>query len=303
MTVAIAPERGPMRKAERAPGSRLITRRNFLVGASVAGASLAFYSSHHARHELEVTHRTIAIRDLPDAFVNFRIAQITDIHLEAFTEPWFLQHVIDQTNALAPELVLLTGDFISRGPLSASATHKAAGVCAEMLQQLKAPQRFAVLGNHDASIGAQYVIGPLEAHGTPVLVDSYIPIERGHDHFWLCGSDDAGTRAPDLNLAVPAISRAPVLLMVHEPDFVDHITRHPRFPLIDFVLSGHTHGGQIRLPGIGPLTLPPLGKKYVEGHFHFGHMQLYVSRGIGTVGLPFRLNCPAELTQITLVRA
>ena len=273
------------------------------MAATTAGAGVALYSSFHGRHELEVTHRTLAIRDLPDAFLNFRIVQISDIHLEAFTEPWFFQRILDITNSLAPELVLLTGDFVSRGPLSRAATYRAAGLCAEMLQQLKAPQRFAILGNHDVSVGAQGVIEPLEAHGTRVLVDSYIPIERNHDHFWLCGSDDAGTRSPDLNLAVPAVTRAPAILMVHEPDFADHVARHPRFPRIDLMLSGHSHGGQIRLPGIGPLTLPPLGKKYVEGHFQFGHMQLYVSRGVGTVGLPFRLNCPAELAELTLVRA
>ena len=295
MTVATAPLRASK------PG--LLTRRNFLLGASAAGAGVALYSSFHGRHELEVTHRTFAIRDLPDAFLNFKIVQISDIHLEAFTEPWFLQRVLDLTNALEPELILLTGDFVSRGPLSVAATYRAAGLCAEMLTQLKAPQRFAILGNHDVSVGAQGVIEPLEAHGTRVLIDSYIPIERGHDHFWLCGSDDAGTRSPDLYLAVPPATRAPAILMVHEPDFADHVTRHPRFPLIDLMLSGHTHGGQIRLPAIGPLTLPPLGKKYVEGHFRFGHMQLYVTRGVGTVGLPFRLNCPAELTEITLVRA
>jgi hypothetical protein len=91
--------------------------------------------------------------------------------------------------------------------------------------------------------------------------------------------------------------------MCHEPDYVEQVVLHPRFPLIDLMLSGHSHGGQIRLPFIGPLILPPMGQKYVEGLFHFGHMQLYVNRGIGTVGLPFRLNCPAELTHITLVRA
>jgi uncharacterized protein len=90
---------------------------------------------------------------------------------------------------------------------------------------------------------------------------------------------------------------------VHEPDFADHVVRHPRFPLIDLMLSGHSHGGQVRLPFLGPLILPPMGKKYVEGLFQFGHMQLYVNRGLGTVGLPFRLNCPPELTHITLVRA
>jgi predicted MPP superfamily phosphohydrolase len=69
------------------------------------------------------------------------------------------------------------------------------------------------------------------------------------------------------------------------------------------MLSGHSHGGQIRLPFTGPLILPPLGKKYVEGHFKFGEMQLYVNRGIGTVGLPFRLNCPPEITLLTLQQA
>jgi hypothetical protein len=69
------------------------------------------------------------------------------------------------------------------------------------------------------------------------------------------------------------------------------------------MLSGHSHGGQIRLPFIGPLILPPLGKKYPLGLYRFGHMQLYVNRGIGTVGLPFRLNCPSEITDITLLRA
>jgi len=73
--------------------------------------------------------------------------------------------------------------------------------------------------------------------------------------------------------------------------------------LIDLMLSGHTHGGQVRLPFLGPLILPSMGKKYVEGLFHFDHLQLYVNRGVGTVGLPFRFNCPSELTEHTLVRA
>jgi hypothetical protein len=90
--------------------------------------------------------------------------------------------------------------------------------------------------------------------------------------------------------------------MCHEPDYVETVVQHPRFPLIDLMLSGHSHGGQIRLPILGPLILPPMGQKYVEGMFHFDHMQLYVNRGIGTVGLPFRLNCPAELTHFTLVQ-
>ncbi len=161
-----------------------------------------------------------------------------------------------------------------------------------------------MLGNHDVSVGAHYVIQPLEAHGTPVLIDRFFPIERGADRFWLAGCNDADYEViPDLNRAVPDDPSAPVVLMVHEPDFADYVVQHPRFPLIDLMLSGHSHGGQIRLPFLGPLILPPMGKKYVEGHFLLGHMQLYVNRGLGTVGLPFRLNCPPEITHITLMRA
>ena len=280
-----------------------MTRRSFLVGASAAGLSLAAYGGLHARHEIEVTHRTLRIRNLPDAFLGFRFVQLSDIHLEEYTEAWFLRRAVDIINQLHPELVLITGDFVSRGPASDKFAWRAAGVAAEVIEELRAPQRYACLGNHDVGVGADRVIAPLRAHHTPVLVDSYVPIQRGSDYLWLAGSDDAGTRDPDLNLAVPDAPRAPVILMCHEPDYVDHVIRHPRFPWIDVMLSGHTHGGQVRLPVLGPLILPPMGKKYIEGRFQFAHMELYVNRGLGTVGLPFRLNCPAEITHFTLQRA
>ncbi|HEY5057009.1 MAG TPA: metallophosphoesterase [Acidobacteriaceae bacterium] len=291
--------RRPRRHAE----TPSVTRRAFIASATAAGIGLAAYSATFARHEFEITRRTIPIRNLPDAFQGFRIVQMSDIHLEEYTETYFLEKMVAQVNALQPDLVVITGDFVSRGPLSHSVAWKAAGTAAEILSTLKAPQRFGILGNHDVGVGAEHVIRPLEAHGTPILVDSYTPIQRGGDVFWLCGADDAGTRRPDLNYAIPAGPHAPVIFMCHEPDYVDKVVRHPRFPLIDLMLSGHSHGGQIRLPYIGPLILPPMGQKYVEGMFYFDHMQLYVNRGIGTVGLPFRLNCPAELTEFTLARA
>ena len=101
-------------------------------------------------------------------------------------------------------------------------------------------------------------------------------------------------------LSIPAKPDGPVLLMAHEPDYADDVVAHPRGPLVDLMLAGHSHGGQIRLPWVGPLVLPPMGVKYPEGHYRFNQMQLYVNRGIGTVGLPFRLNCPPEITVITL---
>ena len=283
--------------------SKLITRRNFIIGSSAAGLGLATYAGTHGRHQIELTKRTIPIRNLPDAFQGFRIAQISDIHLEEYTEAFYLEEFVRRINALKPDLVLLTGDFISAGPRPFSVAYKAAGVCAEILEGLTCPQRYAILGNHDVTVGPEHVIQPLQAHGTPVLVDSYVPIERGKDHIWLSGACDPGTSTCYLDMAIPPMPNAPVIFMAHEPDFVDTVVQHPRFPLIDLMLSGHTHGGQVRLPILGPLILPSMGKKYVEGLFHFDHMQLYVNRGVGTVGLPFRFNCPSELTELTLVRA
>jgi len=281
-----------------------MTRRRFLTGGSLLGLGVAAYASMRGRHQFEIVHRNFAIANLPDAFQNFRIVQISDIHLEEYTETWYLEEIVRQTNALQADLVLITGDFVSHGPLGFPVAWRAAGVCAEVLSGLTAPLRYAILGNHDNSVGASHVIEPLQAHGTPVLVNRHVPLERGSDRIWICGSDDVeGGGRPDLGLSVPADPRAPVIFLCHEPDYVDNVVQHPRFPVIDLMLSGHSHGGQIRLPFIGPLILPPLGKKYPLGLYRFGHMQLYVNRGIGTVGLPFRLNCPSEITDITLLRA
>ena len=104
---------------------------------------------------------------------------------------------------------------------------------------------------------------------------------------------------PNLDDAVQhqAAPNEPVILLAHEPDYATHVVKHGG---VDLMLSGHTHGGQVRVPMLGALALPEMGKKYVEGSFRLGAMQLYVNRGIGTVGLPFRFNCPPEITLFTL---
>ncbi|HMH15130.1 MAG TPA: metallophosphoesterase [Edaphobacter sp.] len=276
------------------------TRRKFLVGSGVAAAGLTLYSGEIARHNLDTVHQTIGIKDLPSPFHGYRIVQLSDIHLDEFTEPFFLEHVVHKVNALAPDLVLLTGDFITRGSLTFVASTHAAHRCAEILSTLTSPLRYAILGNHDVSVSAPLVIRSLTSNGTPVLVNEHVAIERNGSRIWLCGSDDLCASHPDINRTVPANPDGPVLLMAHEPDYADIVVNHPRGQLVDLMFSGHSHGGQVRLPFVGPLILPPLGEKYVQGYFRFDKMQLYVNRGIGTVGLPFRLNCPPEITVITL---
>ncbi|HEY0162059.1 MAG TPA: metallophosphoesterase [Edaphobacter sp.] len=279
--------------------SPLLTRRRFILGSGLAAAGLAFYASEISRHEVDVVHNTVPINNLPGPFHGFRIAQISDIHLDEFTEPLFLQYIVHRINQLAPDLVLVTGDFITRGSLTFIASNHAAHRCGEILSQLKAPHIYSVLGNHDVAVSAPLVIGALRQYRIPVLVNEYVPIERGDSRLWLCGADDA-TRRPDLDLALPKNPDGPVLLMFHEPDPADTVIKHPRGNTVDLMLSGHSHGGQVRVPFYGPLILPPLGAKYVMGNFRLNGMQLYVNRGLGAVGLPFRFDCPPEITLHTL---
>jgi predicted MPP superfamily phosphohydrolase len=280
--------------------SSRFTRRNFLIGAGATAAGFALYSGEFSRHQLDIVTRTIPIANLPAPFHGYRIVQLSDIHLDEFTEPFFLEHIVSRVNHLAPDLVLLTGDFVTHGSLTFIAGRHAAHRCAEILSTLTAPLRYAVLGNHDVSVNARMVIQALSSTGTPVLVNQHVAIDRNGSRLWICGAEDPGTSHPDLNLTIPADPGAPVILMAHEPDYADSVIAHPRGPLVDLMLSGHSHGGQVRLPILGPLILPPMGQKYVEGHFRFKQMQLYVNRGIGTVGLPFRLNCTPEITLLTL---
>jgi len=261
---------------------------------------MALYSGEIAAERIEVVHRAIAIRHLPDAFHGFRIAQISDIHLDQYTPPGLVERVVFQTNALAPDLVLLTGDFVSRGPLPLRLSREDAYRCGDLLRPLTCSLRYACLGNHDASVGSDVVVDGLAKGGITTLVDSHVPIERGGQRLWLGGLNDPGSSGGNLDLTLPNQPDGPVILMMHEPDFTDEFLAQPKGKFIDLILAGHSHGGQIRLPLLGPLILPLNGRKYVEGLFHFGSAQLYVNRGIGTVSLPYRLNCPPEITLMTL---
>ena len=241
-------------------GPHLITRRRFLTSASLAGLGVAAYASTHGRHQFEIVHRTFAIANLPDAFQNFRIVQISDIHLEEYTETWFLEEIVRQTNALQPDLVLITGDFVSYGPRALPVAWRAAGTCAEVLSGLSAPQRYAVLGNHDHGVGAHLVTSALQSSGITVLRNACTPIERGSSRFWIAGVEDPLAGHPMPELAIPAsirnVPNEPVVLLCHGPDFADNLLREPCGQAVDFMLSGHSHGLPERaLPSFGCLHL------------------------------------------------
>jgi predicted MPP superfamily phosphohydrolase len=286
----------PIPPAAASRVSRPFSRRDFMAGAGALAAGLTLDSGMIARHDFEVVSRPLKISRLPEAFNGYRIVQLSDIHLEEFTEATFLEVVVHRTNLLKPDMVLITGDFASRSPLSITFARRAIERCAEVLAGLYCPVRYGILGNHDTGIGSDFVLNTMRRVGLTMLVNQYVPIEREGQRFWLGGVDDPGTSNPILDLAVPQKPEGPVILMCHPPDFADDVVKHPRGQLVDVMLSGHSHGGQIRLPFVGAMVLPPMGEKYVAGLFRFSKMQLYVNRGIGTVGLPFRLNCPPEIT-------
>ncbi|HKF50473.1 MAG TPA: metallophosphoesterase [Terracidiphilus sp.] len=284
-----------------------ISRRRLLQTLACAGAGFALYGGEVERHWIDVVHRDVYIEGLPASFDGITIAQLSDIHLDEFTEPFLLREAIDQINRMQPDMVLLTGDYVSYQVLPHKETMAAAWHCASMLAKIRCAQKFAILGNHDLFAGAKEVTEAIASHGIPVLRNACLPIERSGSRFWLAGLDDPVAGRPDPDLAVPAAIRnlghEPVILMCHAPDFVDTLAQHPASRSISLVLSGHTHGGQVRLPLVGALHLPPGGRKYIEGWFPVGGMQLYVNRGIGSVGVPFRFDCRPEITRIRLRRA
>jgi hypothetical protein len=279
---------------------KLLTRRRFLCGSGAAAAGLALYAGEIARHEISVMTHEIAIANLPAAFHGFRIAQISDIHFDEYTEPWFLRRVVGEINRLAPDMVALTGDYISAGPLGQDFAARAMPRCVEILREIVCPLRYAVMGNHDYVLGPVQIRAELAKASIPLLLNQHVAIERAGQRMWLAGVADPVVSQPDLRLAIPARPDGPVILLAHGPDYADTVAADPHGARVDLMLAGHSHGGQICLPMVGALTRPSGAKKYFEGLYRVGAMQVYVNRGIGTVGLPFRLNCPPEISLFTL---
>ena len=290
------------------PSPGLISRRRFFTAGLCGAAGIVIYSGEVERHWIEVTEHNATLRSLPAAFDGMRLAHISDIHMDDFTEAYFLRDTIERVNRIKPDAVMMTGDFVTSDskPTKASTlrAHDSAWHCARLLASLECRALYAVLGNHDIDAGASEITNALVSNGITVLRNSYLPIERAGSRIWLAGLDDPVSGSPNPDQAVPGgirnIPNEPVVLMCHAPDYADDLLAHPAGQAVDLMLSGHSHGGQIRLPLIGALVLPSLGRKYVEGRFQLGRMQLYVNRGIGTIGVPFRFDCPPEITVHTL---
>ena len=280
--------------------STTFSRRDFLKLGGVAAIGLPIYAGEISRHEISIERVTITLPRLPEAFRGLKIAQISDFHYAEYTEAFFIKRVVERVNQLKADVVVMTGDFITRGFWSQTDTLRFAGECAEMLARVECPLRYAVLGNHDCALMlyCHAVTDELNAQGIPVLSNRSIPLERDGARLWFAGTGDALSGKFKLDEALPAAAadNEPVILLVHEPDVLPQVA--PRG--VDLMLSGHTHGGQVRFPFLPAMFLPELGRDFIEGLYRLGPTQLYVNRGVGTVNLPFRFNCPPEITLITL---
>ena len=274
------------------------TRRAFLRGLAAAGivgaVGTAAYGSLFERHDYELTETDIFIRDLPEGFDGFRIAQVSDVHHSSLVSADDVRRVVEVANSARADLVALTGDYTT-------ASRKYVEPCAELLSGLQAPHGvWAVLGNHDHNTGPALTRSALARRGINVIDNANTRLRRGGDELQLAGIGDWSWVDADWARAFAGMDRArPTVLLSHQPSVLDR----PETEGVSLILSGHTHGGQVSLPLVGA----PVGHmdefKYLRGRFSRGPTQLYVTRGTGTIGLPLRLGARPEIAVLRLRRA
>ncbi len=266
----------------------------FCLALGFVALLLAGYAAFIEPNWLEVVRIPVQTSSLPDEFVGVTVAQISDFHLGNSNNQAKLRRAVNQVLALHPDLILLTGDFVT------SVRHGEDRILEAEAARLLAPLGvYAILGNHDWWSDPAAVAGAFYRAHVTLLDNSNVRLERGSASIYLAGLEDIYF-APDLSQTLAGVpAGAPVLLMAHEPVLADMAREDKR---IFLQVSGHTHGGQIRLLGTHPIALPRYGRKYDAGMFQVGSLQLYVNRGVGVTLPPLRLGCRPEITLYTLGR-
>lgn len=288
-----------------------MTRRDFLrrtaAGLLAAGTAGGLGSLVAARI-CGTPEVSLTLPTLPRAFDGLRVAVIADTHYSAWVPSGFLREVMAEVNAARPDLVVMLGDYLThrwvrrqgRGPGTGGAPdpQRIAGAVGAVAG-LQAPLGVHfVLGNHDYWESGPLMRQELVKCGYRDLNNAGRWLERGGARLWLGGVDDMWEARPNLPLALgEARAGDCCILLTHNPDYAE-FGRDPRLSLI---LAGHTHGGQVVLPWIGPPILPTItGKKYASGICRGPVCPVFVTRGVGTIFPPVRFRCPAEVPILTL---
>ncbi|RKH41992.1 metallophosphoesterase [Corallococcus sicarius] len=238
--------------------------------------------------------RTVCIEGLEPGLEGYRIGQLSDVHCgpqvpEARVAAW-----VKRLNGLDLDLVTVTGDLITHGPSHVEAVARALG-------GLRAKDgAFVCMGNHDYFTDGEHLVRELERHGLDVLRNRGVVVERGTARLFVAGVDDTWTSRHDLGRALASRPEgAPTVLLAHDPDLFPQAQAQG----VELTLSGHTHGGQLGVPGVRRWSLARFITRWTAGLYREGRSWLYVNRGAGTTGPPVRLGAPAELAVITLRRA
>lgn len=276
-----------------------LTRRQFIKGLAAVGLTsaggVAAYAGVVEPFDYELTETDIFIRDLPAAFDGFRIAQLSDVHHSSLVSLDEVRRAVALTQSARADAVVLTGDYTT-------AARKYIEPCVEELGRLSAPAGvWAVLGNHDHHTDGPATQRALERRGVAVLKNANARLTRGGEELQLIGIDDLSWNKTDWGRAFKGIDRGrPTVLLSHQPSVLDR----PETLSVSLILSGHTHGGQVRLPLVGaPAGLFSKEFKYLRGRFERDGRQLYVTRGTGVIGLPVRLGARPEIAVLKLRRA
>lgn len=276
-----------------------MTRRRFLKAAIGASALIvAADSTLIEPNRPRLVRLDVTLPRLPPSFDGLTIAQLSDFHFDPYFSVTPIQKATRMVIEEKPDLLVLTGDFVTLPMLKTHATVMTAlrqiEPCADLLCQVRAPLgTWAVLGNHDVFTNASHVEAVLRRTGIQVLRNRAVPFERDAARIWLAGVDDVLAGKDDLDKTLRGVPASEaVVLLAHEPDYADQAAGYP----IDLQLSGHSHGGQVRLPFIGAPFLPELAVKYPLGLRQVGRLILYTNPGVGTIRVHVRWNCPPEVT-------
>jgi len=283
-----------------------VSRRQFLGGAALGGLTLLCYGYGVERLALQTTVRRLPVRGLPPELEGLRLGFMSDLHCGPVNSQDYLMTAVRAMNELKPDIILMPGDFVS---ISREYFPRAA----ELLEELK-PRLpgglLGTLGNHDHWHGIKHARTELPAAGLHLLENRHLiltprrELAEGHAKgLCLAGVGDLWEDKPELHLALAGVPPdVPRLVMCHNPDVAE--LQAEGAPRVDLMLSGHTHGGQVRFPLIGPPLLPSqFGQKYAEGLIQAPSFPVYVTRGVGVGGVPVRLGVRPEIVLFELTQA
>ncbi len=267
-----------------------ISRKKFLSLLLGGSGSLFVYSVFIERTVVDINHYKIRIPNLPEAFNGFRIAHLTDIHYGNISSQKFLENIISTTHKLKPDAIVCTGDYADMEIAEIDEVWP-------LLSQLEAPNGvYSVLGNHDHYADTNRSLYWLERSGQGVRHISK-PIENKGQRIWIGGAGDFYRDKDGVDKAFENVSPDEFkILLAHNPDTID-LNFNTK---IDVAFSGHTHGGQVRIPGVGSPVLPVRNKRYDCGLIETESSKLFISKGIGWGILPVRFNCSPEIAVVEL---